>query len=58
MRDFGKFMREVRSKHVLANFDSCFSGNVLETARAAYSAAITHAVSLPVRQMISSGKSQ
>ena len=58
MRDFGKFMREVRSKHVLAIFDSCFSGNVFETARAAYSAAITHAVSLPVRQMISSGKSQ
>ena len=58
MRDFGKFMREVRSKHVLAIFDSCFSGNVFETARAAYSAAITHAVSLPVRQMISSGESQ
>lgn len=57
LRDFGKYMREVRSLHVLAIFDSCFSGTVFETARALPSPAITRATGLPVRQMISSGDS-
>lgn len=56
MRDFGKFMREARSRHVLAVFDSCFSGGVFETVRAAEPPAITRATGLPVRQMISSGE--
>ncbi|MCR8723468.1 caspase family protein [Frigidibacter sp. ROC022] len=55
MRDFGKYMREVRAQHVLAIFDSCFSGNVFETTRAMPSPAITRATGLPVRQIISSG---
>jgi len=58
MRDFGKYMREVRSRHVLAIFDSCFSGGIFETARAISPPAITRATSLPVRQMISSGEAE
>ncbi len=56
MRDFGKFMHEARSKHVLAIFNSCFSGSVFETSRALENPAITRATSLPVREMISSGE--
>jgi len=47
---------DLRSRHVLAIFDSCFSGNVFETTRAMRSPAITRAISLPVRQIISSGE--
>jgi uncharacterized caspase-like protein len=58
MRDFGKYMREARSRHVLAIFDSCFSGGVFETTRAIHPPAITRATSLPVRQLISSGQAE
>lgn len=56
MRDFGKFMREARARHVLAIFDSCFSGGVFETTRSAVSPSVGRALELPVRQMISSGQ--
>ena len=58
MRRFGEYMREAQSKHVMAIFDSCFSGTVFDTARSAAPAAITRATTLPVRQMISSGEAQ
>lgn len=56
MRDFGKFMREARARHMLAVFDSCFSGGVFETTRSAVSPSVGRALELPVRQMISSGQ--
>ena len=58
MRDFGKYMREARSRHVLAVFDSCFSVGIFETARAVDLPAISRATALPVRQMITSGESE
>ncbi len=59
MRDFGKYMREARSRHVLAIFDSCFSGSVFEITRSREeSPAILQATNLPVREMISSGAAE
>lgn len=55
MRDFGRLMREARSKHVLAVFDSCFAGTVFKTARAGVPPAINNALTYPVRQFISAG---
>ncbi len=55
LRRFGEYMREARAKHVLAVFDSCFGGTVFNVARALPPAAITRAITLPVRQFISSG---
>ncbi|MDX2288814.1 MAG: caspase family protein [Hyphomicrobiaceae bacterium] len=34
LRRFGEYMREIKAKHVLAVFDSCFAGTVFTTARA------------------------
>lgn len=56
LRSFGRLMREVRSKHVLAVFDSCFSGVVFDSARNIPSPTITRATTLKVRQLISSGQ--
>jgi uncharacterized caspase-like protein len=33
MRRFGEYMHEVKARHVLAIFDSCFSGSVFSVAR-------------------------
>ena len=55
MRDFGTLMRLARSKHVLAIFDSCFSGTIFEARAGAVPAAITRATLSPVRQFLSSG---
>ncbi len=56
LRTFGRLMREAKSKHVLAVFDSCFAGTVFNTARTLPTPAITRATLLPVRQFVSSGE--
>jgi formylglycine-generating enzyme required for sulfatase activity len=56
LRRFAEYMREAKSKHVLAVFDSCFGGTVFDTARARPPTFIRRATTLPVRQMISSGE--
>ncbi len=58
LRSFGRYMREVRSKHVLAVFDSCFAGTVFTSARSLPSPAITRATTQPVRQFVSSGEAE
>ena len=49
-------MREAQSKHVLAVFDSCFSGTVFETARSRVSVLVDQVVTQKVRQFVSSGE--
>jgi len=56
LRRFGEYMRETRARHVLAIFDSCFSGNVFNVARSLPPPAITLATAEPVREFISSGE--
>jgi Caspase domain len=58
LRSFGRLMREAKSKHVLAVFDSCFAGTVFNTVRSLPSKAITRATTLPVRQFVSSGEAK
>jgi hypothetical protein len=55
LRRFGEYMRESNARHVLALFDSCFSGGVFNVVRSAPPPAITFATISPVRQFISSG---
>jgi hypothetical protein len=56
LRRFGEYMREAKSRHVLAIFDSCFSGSVFNVARSAPPPAVTLATTQPVREFISSGE--
>lgn len=56
VRRFSEYMREAKAKHVLAVFDSCFSGTVFNVARSTPPAAITLATAMPVRQFVSSGE--
>jgi S1-C subfamily serine protease len=58
LRRFGEYMREAKARHVLAIFDSCFSGSVFNVARAAPPPAITLATTQPVREFISSGDAE
>src|SRR5215472_1167928 len=58
LRRFGEYMREANARHVLALFDSCFSGGVFNVARSAPPAAITLATTQPVREFISSGEAE
>jgi TPR repeat protein len=58
LRRFGEYMREARARHVLAIFDSCFSGSVFNVARALPPPAITLATTQSVRQFISSGEAE
>ena len=58
LRRFGEYMREAKSRHVLAIFDSCFSGSVFNVARSLPPPAITLATTQPVREFISSGDAQ
>jgi hypothetical protein len=58
LRRFGEYMREANAKHVLAIFDSCFSGTVFNVARSLPPPAITAATTQPVREFISSGESE
>jgi formylglycine-generating enzyme required for sulfatase activity len=56
LRRFGEYMREAKAKHVLAIFDSCFSGSVFNVARSVPPPAITLATTESVREFISSGE--
>src|SRR5262249_14545081 len=58
LRRFGEYMREAKAKHVLAIFDSCFSGSVFTVARSLPPPAITLATTEPVREFISSGEAE
>jgi formylglycine-generating enzyme required for sulfatase activity len=58
LRRFGEYMREARARHVLAIFDSCFSGGVFNVARSLPPPAITLATTQPVREFISSGEAE
>ena len=55
IRRFGEYVREARSKHVLAIFDSCFSGTIFDSARSLPPAAVTRATTFPARQFLTSG---
>jgi hypothetical protein len=58
LRRFSEYMREAKARHVLAIFDSCFSGGVFDVARSAPPPAITLATTQPVREFISSGEAE
>lgn len=60
MREVAGWMREARSKHILAVFDSCFSGSIFRATRNTQvpSAAILHYAQHPIRQIITSGSAQ
>lgn len=60
MREVAGWMREARSKHILAVFDSCFSGSIFRATRNAQvpSSAILHYAQHPIRQIITSGSAQ
>jgi hypothetical protein len=58
LRRFGEYMREAKARHVLAIFDSCFSGGVFNVARSPPPPAITLATTQPVREFISSGEAE
>ena len=58
MRDFGGLMRLADSKHVLAIFDSCFSGTIFTTRAGAIPAAITRVTTRPTRQFMTSGDAE
>ncbi|MBT5495008.1 MAG: hypothetical protein HOK54_04620 [Alphaproteobacteria bacterium] len=55
LRDFGKFVRLAKSKHVFTVFDSCFSGTIFNVARSAPPAQIMRITTKPVRQFLTSG---
>lgn len=57
MRRFGEYLREIRARHALAVFDSCFAGTVINATRSAeVPPAIREAASKAVRQIITSGE--
>jgi formylglycine-generating enzyme required for sulfatase activity len=58
LRRFGELVREAESKHVLAVFDSCFSGTIFGGSRAGPPPAISRATAYPVRQFLSSGDAE
>lgn len=55
LRRFGEFIRQAKSSHVLAVFDSCFAGTIFASSRDRLPPAITRATARPVRQFLSSG---
>lgn len=55
IREVSNYTRQAQSKHVLAVFDSCFAGTVFNASRARPPAAITGALTKPVRQFLTSG---
>ena len=55
LRDFGKYVRYAKSKHVFTVFDSCFAGTIFNVARSRTPPAITRLTTEPVRQFLSSG---
>lgn len=58
MRDFGGLMRLAEAKHVLAIFDSCFSGTIFTTRAGSVPAAITRVTTRPTRQFMTSGDAE
>ena len=54
MEDIKTYSLQLKSKHLLAIFDSCFSGSIFALGRAA-PADITYKTALPVRQYITAG---
>lgn len=54
MEDIQTYSLQLKSKHLLAIFDSCFSGSIFALGRAA-PADITHKTTQPVRQYITAG---
>jgi hypothetical protein len=55
MRQVETLSKQIRSKHVLMVFDSCFSGAIFQMVRAKPSPYIEEKVAHPVRQFITSG---
>jgi hypothetical protein len=55
---FKIWMRQTRAKHVLAVFDSCFSGGIFTTRATNHNYVIERATTLQVRQFISSGQAE
>ena len=55
MADLAGLQRLAVSKHALTVFDSCFGGTVFSSQRSRPPQAITHAVTKPVRQFLTTG---
>ena len=56
MRQIETVSKQIRSKHVLMAFDSCFSGAIFQMVRTKPSPYIQQKVSNPVRQFITAGR--
>ena len=55
MQTIETYAKQIRSKHALFVFDSCFSGSVFYVTRAGVPPAISYKAAKPVRQLITSG---
>ena len=55
MQTIETYAKQIRSKHALFVFDSCFSGSVFYVTRAGVPPVISYKASKPVRQLITSG---
>ena len=55
MQRIDEYVRVAKAKHVLAVFDSCFSGTIFDDARSNPPPVITRVTTKPVRQFITSG---
>ena len=55
MRQIETVSKQIRSKHVLMAFDSCFSGAIFQMVRSRPSAFIEEKVAYPVREFIAAG---
>ncbi|MBW2248245.1 MAG: PEGA domain-containing protein [Deltaproteobacteria bacterium] len=55
MRQIETVSKQIRSKHVLMAFDSCFSGAIFQMVRSKPSAFIEEKVAYPVREFITAG---
>lgn len=52
---FGHYMTEVKARHVISIFDSCFSGSVFNQNKSSVQASVVKATSQLARQFIASG---
>ena len=55
MQTIETYAKQIRSKHALFVFDSCFSGSVFYVTRSSVPPVISYKASKPVRQLITSG---
>ena len=55
MQTIETYAKQIRSKHALFVFDSCFSGSVFYVTRAGVPPVISYKAAKPVRQLITSG---